>query len=292
MRPTLYQSVSIFVITSTGLAACAHGESDPIFGPGTGPVGGAAGSVVGDAGGSANTPAPGAGGYAQGDTAEYGNGSPAGSGGGTSGGYGGGVSGGYGGGSTGGYGGGVSGGYGGGSTGGYGGSGGYGGTGGGSPVPPGWTCVASYYNEGTPASCDCGCGVADPDCSGGCTSPGCTAQGCDYCYDQNGAPASCSGDSGGWTCDPAYYGDGYCDCGCGVADTDCSGGGCTTPNCTDPACEYCSDDNGDSVPCSGTAGGCDDSCSWAADGTCDDGGPGAETSACAYGTDCTDCGPR
>ena len=32
--------------------------------------------------------------------------------------------------------------------------------------------------------------------------------------------------------------------------------------------------------------------SWASDGYCDDGGPGAEYSACMVGTDCTDCGER
>lgn len=39
-------------------------------------------------------------------------------------------------------------------------------------------------------------------------------------------------------------------------------------------------------------GVCLDSCRWASDGDCDDGGPGAESSACSWGTDCTDCGPR
>jgi hypothetical protein len=31
---------------------------------------------------------------------------------------------------------------------------------------------------------------------------------------------------------------------------------------------------------------------WAADGVCDDGGPGATTYSCPYGTDCLDCGVR
>jgi hypothetical protein len=34
----------------------------------------------------------------------------------------------------------------------------------------------------------------------------------------------------------------------------------------------------------------DDSCVWAFDGVCDDGSPGSSTSACAFGTDDTDCG--
>ena len=33
-------------------------------------------------------------------------------------------------------------------------------------------------------------------------------------------------------------------------------------------------------------------CYWAGDGTCDDGGPGAEYASCALGTECTDCGAR
>merc|ERR1712185_661728 len=37
---------------------------------------------------------------------------------------------------------------------------------------------------------------------------------------------------------------------------------------------------------------CLDTCNWASDGVCEDGGPGAEWSDCALGTDCTDCGPR
>eukprot|EP00966_Prymnesium_polylepis_P141234 3261709-Prymnesium_polylepis.1 len=34
---------------------------------------------------------------------------------------------------------------------------------------------------------------------------------------------------------------------------------------------------------------CDDSCSLAHDGDCDDGGPGSEFSQCSLGTDCIDC---
>jgi len=38
----------------------------------------------------------------------------------------------------------------------------------------------------------------------------------------------------GWTCDPAFWADGQCDCGCGLID----------PDCADPSvdsCEYCDD---------------------------------------------------
>ncbi len=37
--------------------------------------------------------------------------------------------------------------------------------------------------------------------------------------------------------------------------------------------------------------GCTDTCRFAADGECDDGGPGAQYEECTYGTDCADCGP-
>jgi len=37
---------------------------------------------------------------------------------------------------------------------------------------------------------------------------------------------------------------------------------------------------------------CTDTCDYQSDGVCDDGGPNALYSACDYGTDCTDCGPR
>lgn len=37
---------------------------------------------------------------------------------------------------------------------------------------------------------------------------------------------------------------------------------------------------------------CADTCPFAFDGECDDGGPASITSVCEYGTDCGDCGPR
>ena len=48
---------------------------------------------------------------------------------------------------------------------------------------------------------------------------------------------------------------------------------------------------------SGTGGGtgdtiCTNTCEWANDGDCDDGGPGSDYDLCEYGTDCADCGPR
>jgi hypothetical protein len=37
---------------------------------------------------------------------------------------------------------------------------------------------------------------------------------------------------------------------------------------------------------------CTDTCRYAGDGQCDDGGPGADFSLCRIGTDCADCGSR
>jgi hypothetical protein len=47
----------------------------------------------------------------------------------------------------------------------------------------------------------------------------------------------------------------------------------------------------------GSSGGgasvlCEDTCSWVADGVCDDGGADAPYGVCDFGTDCTDCGSR
>lgn len=47
----------------------------------------------------------------------------------------------------------------------------------------------------------------------------------------------------GWTCDPDYYDDDGCDCGCGVKDVDCTG---TTDA---DECEYCTECSGDIEPC-------------------------------------------
>ncbi len=37
---------------------------------------------------------------------------------------------------------------------------------------------------------------------------------------------------------------------------------------------------------------CSNTCAFANDGDCDDGGPGSDFSLCGFGTDCADCGPR
>jgi hypothetical protein len=107
-------------------------------------------------------------------------------------------------------------------------------------VPAAWACNPAYYGDG---DCDCGCGVIDIDC------PNMTSGVCDYCDDSGScSSASCPGtidpnDNSTctvvvvpptWTCDPTYYGDSLCDCGCGATDVDCA-------DMTVASCEYCDD---------------------------------------------------
>jgi hypothetical protein len=97
------------------------------------------------------------------------------------------------------------------------------------------------------------------------------------------ATAGCSN-----TC--PYYGDGECDDGgpgslyslCELG-TDCMDCGSRAEGGTDAPLP---------APTSDGAEGCTDTCRWAADGECDDGGEGALYSVCALGTDCSDCGAR
>ena len=85
---------------------------------------------------------------------------------------------------------------------------------------------------------------------------------------------------------PTYASDGFCDDGGPGAEfpdcqygTDCTDCGPRTPLAPPPSATLCND------LCVGFP-------TYASDGFCDDGGPGAEYPDCQYGTDCTDCGPR
>lgn len=90
----------------------------------------------------------------------------------------------------------------------------------------------------------------------------------------------------GCTDECAFAADGACDDGGTGSDSAfCSLG----TDCTD--CGYRAGTGGTPDPPPG-GGGCDDSCLFALDGMCDDGGPGSITSLCLLGTDCFDCGPR
>jgi hypothetical protein len=94
------------------------------------------------------------------------------------------------------------------------------------PVPTEWRCSTNAYAD--ESTCHCGCGTVDPDC------PNDNTASCDVCN----LPGSCAlgscpsaidpdDNSGcrvprGWTCIRSLYGDGRCDCGCGVPDLDCA----------------------------------------------------------------------
>jgi hypothetical protein len=107
-------------------------------------------------------------------------------------------------------------------------------------------CNATHF--GTNDGCDCGCGGHDPDCGDnlGCDAAGCSDNACNRCTDPvtlkpvGCAPATWVDDQHKCRAESYGTGDG-CDCGCGVPDPDCNGNGCTTPGCTDSACEVCND---------------------------------------------------
>ncbi|HJL18008.1 MAG TPA: hypothetical protein RMH99_20250 [Sandaracinaceae bacterium LLY-WYZ-13_1] len=103
-----------------------------------------------------------------------------------------------------------------------------------------------------------------------------------------GDPASGCTDTCRWAtdgaCDDGGAGAAYSVCALG---TDCSDCG---PRDGSPAPEPTTDETDEAEPHPG--GSCTDTCVYAGDGDCDDGGPGADYALCAYGSDCTDCGPR
>lgn len=107
------------------------------------------------------------------------------------------------------------------------------------PPPEDWTCSVYAYADGY--TCDCGCHAPDPDCESQLPSV------CDNCSPSSGSCVddyTCRGldpednsrctDSAPdtWNCDVETYGDGACDCGCGVRDLDCE-------DSSIDACEFC-----------------------------------------------------
>ena len=103
--------------------------------------------------------------------------------------------------------------------------------------------------------------------------------------------------------DTCYFAsDGYCDdggpgadysfCDAGTDCTDCGAGGSAAASDEDSDADGAGADGAGADGSSDAADGCTETCLYASDGGCDDGGPGAEYSICALGTDCTDCGPR
>jgi hypothetical protein len=104
------------------------------------------------------------------------------------------------------------------------------------PPPGGWTCAAEYYAD--QFSCDCGCGILDPDCGennfdycSACPEGSCSRSDCRD-IDRSDATVCDGGLPQGWTCPSDYFGDFSCDCGCGALDEDC-------PSLSASVCEFC-----------------------------------------------------
>jgi hypothetical protein len=88
-------------------------------------------------------------------------------------------------------------------------------------LPAGWTCGAGWLTDGV---CECGCGIADPECPADLTIDDCYFyyHGCgDGGRPDPASPAACVPVPAGWDCNGMSYGDGDCTCGCGAPDSDC-----------------------------------------------------------------------
>ncbi|MBN2724737.1 MAG: hypothetical protein JXR95_11760 [Deltaproteobacteria bacterium] len=108
----------------------------------------------------------------------------------------------------------------------------------------GCTSSCMFDTAGCNNTSDCGNGILDDgeECDldefdgADCISEGYTAGTLSCNADCTINTTGCSNETE-WTCDSTYYGDGECDCGCGVIDSDCDGAGieyCMYNNCTDP----------------------------------------------------------
>ncbi len=88
--------------------------------------------------------------------------------------------------------------------------------------PQEWLCDASYLGDG---NCDCGCGAPDTDCPSPTQLSDCAYESCpnNQVIDPVD-PSQCLANEvpTGWACAANTYGDGLCDCGCGIKDSDCA----------------------------------------------------------------------
>jgi hypothetical protein len=113
------------------------------------------------------------------------------------------------------------------------------------PAPEDWICDERRYGDTT---CDCGCGVEDPNCldlpgyCGQCPMEGCARGDCMLLDEQDQTQCNYRIPEE-WSCEGAYF-DGICDCGCGAIDRDCSSTSrdvcevCDAPgSCSDQPCD-------------------------------------------------------
>jgi hypothetical protein len=105
-------------------------------------------------------------------------------------------------------------------------------------VPLGWSCPVRSYDDGQ--SCDCGCGVADPDCDEDAGRDACDTCALNGSCSFRECPGAIDADDNShcsmppaWSCNAFDYGDGICDCGCSAKDVDC-------PSLSGSDCEFCS----------------------------------------------------
>ncbi|MCC7535940.1 MAG: hypothetical protein IT379_06995 [Deltaproteobacteria bacterium] len=140
------------------------------------------------------------------------------------------------------------------------------------------------------------CGMRDP---ASCT-PDCTV--IDYETDEATGeerevmrPKTCGSDGCGGSCGACAEGECEDYVGrCYVCRPQCDGRTCGPDGCggecgTCAAGQYC---NGSTGVCAAGTPMCNDACSYAGDGDCDDGGAMCDFTLCEFGSDCTDCGMR
>jgi hypothetical protein len=81
-----------------------------------------------------------------------------------------------------------------------------------------------YDEGGGYGTCNCGCGIVDPDCGTSPTIADCVYYGSACPSTQHINPddiTECIANPAGWTCDGSDLNDGVCTCGCGIVDPEC-----------------------------------------------------------------------